>query len=47
VAKSQIGQILKGRQNDFHLDQKHAWKGNKPYQRAFQPDMFVILPPHP
>lgn len=43
TSPSPIGQILKRRQNDFHLKQKRAWKGNKPYRRAFLPDMFVIF----
>jgi hypothetical protein len=40
-----FGQIRSGRWNDFHLEQKHAWKGIEPSRRAFSPDMFVIPAP--
>lgn len=45
AATGPIGQIPKGRQNDFDLERKHPWKGNRPSRRVFPPDIFVILAP--
>ena len=44
-ALGHFGQIPPGRRNDFHLDQKHAWKGIQPSRRMFSSVMFVIPVP--
>ena len=45
AALGHFGQIPPGRRNDFHLDQKHAWKGIQPSRRMFSSVMFVIPAP--